>query len=395
MPRFFTDPADMEPLLPEDPDGGLTALGWEMVRRAERLGAVLHPVTAAGLARLVRVMNSYYTHLIEGHGTKPADLEAVLRGRGEGSRERRDLQQLHFAHMAIQDAMTRQLAEDGAVAITSSEFLQSLHRRFYAELPASARMVDGHDGQSHPVESGAWRTFNVSVGRHLAPAHEAVPAFMARLEGFYLPQVRDTGAGLVACAAAHHRLVWIHPWADGNGRVARLFTQAWLIRTRVDAHGLWSVSRGLARNLEGYRVALANADEKRRNDFDGRGYLSQAALKEFCRFFLATCLDQLDYMNGCLAVETLERRITGYATLRESTGDWPAGSGNVLRDVCLRGEIARGDVPRLIGKSPRTAQTVIQQLLKVEALTTTGPKGPLRLGWPPEALPAWLPGLFS
>jgi len=74
MLRFFTDPADMEPLLPEDPDGGLAALGWEIVRRAERLGAALHPLTALGLARLVRVVNSYYTHLIEGHGTKPADL---------------------------------------------------------------------------------------------------------------------------------------------------------------------------------------------------------------------------------------------------------------------------------------------------------------------------------
>jgi Fic family protein len=394
MPRYFTDPADMEPLLPEDPDGGLAALGWEVVRRAERLGAALHPVTAAGLARLVRVMNSYSTHLIEGHGTRPADLEAVLRGRSEGSRERRALQQLHFAHMATQEAMTRQLADDTALSVVSAEFLLGLHRRFYAELPESARTVEGHDGKAHPVEPGAWRAFDVSVGRHLAPAHDAVPAFMTRLERFYRPQVRDTGPSLVACAAAHHRLVWIHPWSDGNGRVARLFSQAWFIRSRVDAHGLWSVSRGLARRLDDYRAALAGADEKRRNDFDGRGYLSLAALRDFCRFFLETCLDQLDYMGGCLAVETLDRRITGYAALREGTGDWPAGSGHVLRDVCLRGEIARGEVPRLLGKSPRTAQTVIGRLLAAGCLATIGLKGPLRLGWPPEALPAWLPGLF-
>ena len=106
MPRLFDHPREMEPLLPEDPDGGLEAVGWQIVRRAERLGGALHPLTGASLARVVSVMNSYYSHLIEGHGTSPADLEAVLRGRGEGSRERRDLQQLHFAHVAAQEAMT-------------------------------------------------------------------------------------------------------------------------------------------------------------------------------------------------------------------------------------------------------------------------------------------------
>ena len=395
MTRFFTDPADMEPLLPDDPEGELAGLGWELVRRAERLGASLHPITASGLARVVRVMNSYYSYLIEGHGTKPADLEAVLQGRGEGTKARRDLQQLHFAHMAAQEVMTARLAESLELAVPSPEFLQEVHRSFYEALPASARLVQGNDGREHEVVPGKWRGFHVSVGQHLAPAFDAVPAFMARFARFYTPLVRDTGVSLVACAAAHHRLTWIHPWADGNGRVARLFSQAWLIRSRVDAHGLWSVSRGLARHLTDYRLALARADEKRRNDFDGRGYLSEATLREFCRFFLETCLDQLDYMSGCLEPNTLERRLTGYAAMREATGDWPAGTGVVLRDVCLRGEIPRGDVPRLIGKSARTAQAVIRQLLDNGCLTSPSEKGPLRLAWPAEALHAWLPGLFG
>ena len=395
MARFYRDPADMEPLLPADPKGELAALGWELVRRAERLGASLHPLTAAGLARVVRVMNSYYSHLIEGHGTKPADLEAVLHGRGEGTRARRDLQQLHFAHMTAQEVMTARLAETPELAVPSAEFLQEMHRSFYDALPASARMVPGNDDREHEVVPGTWRGFHVSVGRHLAPAFGAVPDFIARFARFYTPVVRDTGNSLVACAAAHHRLTWIHPWADGNGRVARLFSQAWLVRSRVDAHGLWSVSRGLARRLTDYRSALARADEKRRNDFDGRGYLSEATLREFCRFFLETCLDQLDYMSGCLAPDALERRLTGYAVMREATGDWPAGTGVVLRDVRLRGEIPRGDVPRLIRKSPRTAQAVIRQLLDNGCLNSPSEKGPLRLGWPAEALPAWLPGLFG
>ncbi len=218
---------------------------------------------------------------------------------------------------------------------------------------------------------------------------------MTRFAQCYGPLVNDTGRSLVTCAAAHHRLAWIHPWSDGNGRVARVFSHAWLIRAGVDAHGLWSISRGLACRLPEYRTALANADLKRQNDFDGRGPLSLAALNTFCRFFLDTCLDQLDYMTQCLQADTLERRLTGYARLREAMGDWPAGAHVVIRDACLRGEIPRGNVPRLIGKSPRTSQSVIRQLLDAGCLTSPSEKGPLRLGWPPEALPAWLPGLFG
>jgi len=395
MTRFYDSPTDMEPMLPEDPDQGLAGLGWEIVRRAERLGAGLHPLTAGGLAGVVQVMNSYYSHLIEGHGTRPADLAAVLRGRSEGLPDRRELQQLHFAHMAAQRSMKDRLTADPVESVAGQDFLQTLHRNFYEALPETARFVSGPDQAAHPVTAGEWRRFHVTVGSHLAPAWEKLPDFMARFARIYAPWVRDTGPGLVACAAAHHRLVWIHPWADGNGRVARLFSEAWLIRARVDAHGLWSISRGLARRLTDYRTCLANADARRRHDFDGRGYLSQAALQGFCRFFLETCLDQLDYMNECLATDRLDQRMSGYSVMREASGDWPAGTSRVLREVCLRGEIARGEVARLIGKSPRTAQSVTGQLLAAGCLTSPSGKGPLRLGWPPEALPAWLPGLFG
>jgi Fic family protein len=385
----------MEPMVPDDPGQELAGLGWEVVRRAERLGSGLHSLTAAGLAGVVQVMNSFYSHLIEGHGTRPADLAAVLRGRSEGPPARRELQQLHFAHMATQLAMKKKLTANAEEPIASEAFLQELHRTFYEALPASARIITGPAAPPDEVVPGEWRRFNVSVGRHLAPAWDKLPGFMARFAKVYAPCVRDTGPGLVACAAAHHRLAWIHPWADGNGRVARLFSEAWLIRSRVDAHGLWSIPRGLARRLTEYRAHLANADHKRENDFDGRGYLSRKALRAFCRFFLETCLDQLDYMNDCLAIDRLDQRMTGFAKMKEATGDWPAGTSLVLREVCLRGEIPRGEVARLIGKSTRTAQGVISQLLTAGCLTSSSEKGPLRLGWPGEALQAWLPDVFG
>ena len=74
-------------------------------------------------------------------------------------------------------------------------------------------------------------------------------------------------------------------------------------------------------------------------------------------------------------------RIAGYAERRESARELPRGSALVLRDLFLRGEIARGDVPRIIGASPRTGQKVTAELLTQRLVTSSSPKGPLRLGF--------------
>ena len=87
---------------------------------------------------------------------------------------------------------------------------------------------------------------------------------------------------ILSAAAAHHRLVWIHPFLDGNGRVARLMSHAMLLET-LDTGAVWSVARGLARNVDDYKRHLAACDATRRNDLDGRGNLSEEALARHSR----------------------------------------------------------------------------------------------------------------
>jgi Fic family protein len=84
---------------------------------------------------------------------------------------------------------------------------------------------------------------------------------------------------VIAVAATHHRFLWIHPFLDGNGRVARLMSHAMLLEIGIGS-ALWSVSRGLARNSADYKRLLMAADEPRRNDLDGCGALSHEALIE-------------------------------------------------------------------------------------------------------------------
>ena len=394
MKRLYDHPSDMEPLLPEDREGRLGQLGLEVIRRAERLRGGLHPVTRRGVAELVRSMNSYYSNLIEGHRTMPGDIDAAVRKEFSGDANRRSLQQLHWGHIETQRWMESALAGMRPAKLCEVEFLSRLHREFYRRLPEEARWVEDVRGQRHEVEPGELRVSPVTVGIHVAPAHEELARFLRRFAEFYGPLVRATPHGLVAAAAAHHRLAWIHPFLDGNGRVTRLFTQGWLQCAEAAADGLWTLARGLARRHQDYKVMLARADERRLNDFDGRGYLSERRLGEFCEFALTTAVDQLEFMHELLDLPGMQRRIVGYADRRESASELPRGAGAVLREVFLRGEIIRGEVARIIGASPRTAQTVTGELLKQGLLRSDSPKGPLRLGFPAAAAGTYFPNLF-
>jgi len=392
--KLYDHPSDMEPLLPGADEGQLAASALALVRGSERLRGVLHPITRRQVANLVRSMNSYYSNLIEGHRTRPRDIDAAIRKDFSTDPAQRSLQTQHVAHIEVQAEMESKLAVMPASEICSTEFLCWLHAEFYRRLPAEFRTLEDEKGKTHEVQPGKARQAEVSVGRHLAPTHCKLGEFLKRFASFYGPLVTTEPASLVAAAAAHHRLVWIHPFLDGNGRVARLFTQAWLVKAGVDSEGLWTLSRGLARQKPEYQVALANADEKRMNDFDGRGYLSQRYLGEFCRFLLAAAVDQVEFMQELLALDGLLNRIVGYAERRAFARELPPASALVLREIFLRGEIARGEVSRLIAASPRTAQKVTGELLRQRLVTSNSAKGPLRLGFPGAAAGHYFPNLY-
>ena len=286
------------------------------------------------------------------------------------------MQALHAAHLKTQGSIEELLLRNPDSPISDTSFFCRIHRELYQNLP------------------GELRKFELNVGIHLAPEHTSLPDFLKRFHHFYAPGIEATGERPVAWAAAHHRFVWIHPFADGNGRVARLFSHAWLIRSRASGHSMFTISRGLARHIDQYRVKLAGADEKRHSDFDGRGYLTSKGLHEFVRFFPETAIDQLDFMDGLLQLPGLIRRIEGFANLQEATGTLPKNSSAVLREVFLRGEISRREVARIIGKTDRTARKVIGQLLREGYLVSPSPKGKLQIGFPSRAAAAYFPDLY-
>lgn len=298
----------MEPLLPSAEK--LVDPAMALVRAANELGGQLHPTSRESVADLLRTINTYHSNLIEGHNTRPRDIERALAGHLSGSPERRALQLEARAHVEVQRLIEERLSAEPAPRVTDTEFLLFVHREFYERMPEEWRKVRDADGKrERTVVPGMLREEEVDVGRHLPPPAAAVPRFLERFSQAYDPGRLKGLDQVIAIAASHHRLLWIHPFLDGNGRVARLFTDAYLRRAGLGGHGLWTASRGLARHRPRYFEALAAADAERRNDYDGRGARSQAALGAFCEFFLGVCLDQVQFMIGLLDLDGLVARI--------------------------------------------------------------------------------------
>jgi Fic family protein len=382
----------MEPMMPAEGTRQLEDLAVDVVAKANRLAGQLNPIVQKSIGDLVRSMNCYYSNLIEGHDTHPRDIDRALHHDFAQEPDRRALQREAVAHIEVQRLIDEH--EIGTEDPTTWAYLARLHEAFCSRLPDDLLWVTNPDTQERlRVVPGAVRTGSVVVGRHIPPRAENLPHFLRRFEEAYDPRRLSKIQQVISIAAAHHRLVWIHPFYDGNGRVTRLMSHAMLIRCGVGS-SLWSVARGLARNVGQYKQHLMGADEHRRGDLDGRGTLTEAGLQEFAAFFLETCLDQIAFMEALLEPERLSEHMKQYVEEEARQGNISKGAYPLLREVLFVGQVERGQVPELTGYKERMARNVMTDLLKKGLLVSDGPRGPLQLGFPIDVVERWFPRLY-
>jgi len=385
-------PSMMEPMLISERSkhrGALTDLAVELAAHSAGFRRSLPEGVLTALATLVRAMNCYYSNLIEGHDTHPIDIERALKNDYSENTEKRNLQLEAKAHIAVQ-----QWIDEGGLhgRATSSEGICEIHRRFGALLPDDLLWIEDPDtGERIRLIPSELRKRHVKVGRHIPISPGALPRFLEQFERVY------SGLGksetIIAAAAAHHRLLWIHPFLDGNGRVARLMSYAMLLET-LDTGGVWSIARGLARNVRSYKSHLAACDLPRRYDLDGRGNLSEEELASFTCFFLETCLDQVKFMEDLVQPDRLRNRILLWAEEEVRAGILPPKAGNILEAILYRGELRRGDVAAILGTGDRQARRVVAALSERGVVVSTSSRTPLRLAFPAELASRWMPGLF-
>jgi Fic family protein len=387
---MYSAPHQFEPLMPTDARiEPLLAKAHDLSRLATSLSGTRVPPE---LRSLLRSMNSYYTNRIEGQHTRPHEIEQALRQDFSRDAALAARQRLALAHIDAElDLEQRYRGAEGARALYSAEAVQDLHRALFGRLPAADLVTP----ENEPIVPGRLRQRDVRVGQHVAPAFASVPIFLSRWASAY-GGVRRGEAALVALAAAHQRLGWVHPFVDGTGRVMRLHTHT-LLSALGYTGGLWSPLRGFARDTERYYALLADADSPRRGDLDGRGNLSEQALLAWIDHVLDTCLDQVGFMASMLDFATMKSRIEAClvfeATVLKSGVRQEALRG--LHYLFLSGEdIARGDFKAMLGKSERTATDALGALVRRGLLKSDSPQGKVRFGLPQHALRFLFPRLW-
>jgi Fic family protein len=334
-------------------------------------------------------MNCYYSNLIEGHDTHPVDIERALKNDYSQDAGKRDLQLEAKAHITVQKWIDGGGLKGRSV---TSDGIREIHRRFCELLPEDLLWVEDPETKERVrVVPGGLRESDIKVGAHIAISPGAVPRFLSRFEDVY-SRLGKTDS-ILSAAAAHHRLVWIHPFVDGNGRVTRLLSHASLLET-LDTGAVWSVARGLARNVDAYKKHLAACDVTRRNDLDGRGDLSEEALSRFTDFFLTTCIDQVEFMEGLMQPDRLRTRILLWAEEEIRLNTLPPKAGSILEAVLYRGELPRGDAAGVVGAGERHARRIVSALVERGVLASDSPRTPLRLVFPAALASRWMPGLF-
>lgn len=243
------------------------------------------------LKRLFHLLESVESARIEGNRTTIA---AVIDHKQEHGDEPSEDEQLAEI-LNIENAL-KFIEENVHTNPIDRKFISHLH----------SMVVDGltREGSKTP---GAFRNENVKISgsTHIPPEGVKVSQFADDLFSF-INTKDESKYDLIKIAVAHHRFAWVHPFDNGNGRMARLLTYAMLIKFGfpLDERGRIINPTGLfCADRDKYYDMLSDAD---RNGEEG--------LERWCVYVLGgikeevgkvTKLAQYEFLRGQILLPAL------------------------------------------------------------------------------------------
>ena len=389
----------LTPLLPGNGNiGPLKDMAQELIAASAGLESKVARENAIVLGDQLRLINSYYSNLIEGHKTTIPDINMALQKKFSQDPEKKYAQELCAAHVETERRFMELVNASQRLNICNQQFLSEIHAAFYVNLPEEHLFTHTPKGFSKAsVNPGQIRDVNVSVdGRSLhGPDYQDLPVLLKTFAQSYNPYQFHGDERLIAMAASHHRLTWLHPFRDGNGRVARLFSGLYLAGISINKSNLWSLSRGLSRNKKQYMFELWATDSQ--NEQSGTHYFDDDMLADFCGFFFEICLDQIRFMEDLLRLDQIENRIDWYVETRAKHDKKPLRieAAKLLRAVFMRGAIPRGMAAEILNMSERNARRIVSTLIENGLLRSKNHRSPLTIGLPISVLPYYFPNLYD
>lgn len=410
----WSDPYQLAPALPVGEDlEDLRDLASEVITGAISLEAKLAPETAGALGERLRILNSLYSNQIEGYYTTYSEIEDRL---GQAQQDPVGLSisgdkypaELGAAHVKAEAELVRLLAQHPRCNVSHPNFIRDIHLKFYSELPPELQYTHSPGGFArYPVRPGEFRDAPVYLsmgGGGISPiGPKTIPDLVANMEAFgqiFDPDAFCGGeARMIAAAAGHAKLAWLHPFRDGNGRTIRLYTSLFMARCNVNRSNLWSLSRGLAESKGRYFTGLRFTNPSPNPVIPDRITFQSDNIAAGCNIFLTICKEQIAFMEQKLMRDAVKARIEYFSETRLGMlfGKKKTDAGRVLRAVFSYGRLERQEVYSGIlgGLGEKTARGVIAGLLKAGYLKSDSPRSALTIGFPPAALQGYFPGVFN
>ena len=365
-------------------DSALLEKANKLLLEAAKLEGSHTPQILQSVKNLLYTVNSYYSNKIESEGTHIIDIERAMQQEYSKDIKKRNLQKLSLAHIEVQKECEKYFENNPTASPYEKEFILGIHKSFYSKSGMEPFLSITHDNIQDTITPGKIRSRDVKVGNHIAPSASQLDSMMNEFEHLYNKSLNSNdGIKLIHILSSHHRLMWIHPFLDGNGRTARLALDGAFSSMKMSGYGLWNISRGLARNSSAYKDNLSYADMKKQGEKDGKGTLSSLALEKYVEFMLDIALDQVSYMNKHLKLNALTSKIELYVQ-RVNDGlldikPLPKHSEKIFKYLLLSGECSRVKIPDIIGMKARTASRIISELLKRNFIESDSKAGAIRL----------------
>ena len=237
------------------------------------------------------MLESLLSSRIEGNHTTMAKYAVKMadsQNLPENANFTEELKEISNIEKAI-DFIERWYVENTSIAIDEA-FIFKLHALVVEGLTREGDDLDGYRATSVYIQNSS----------HEPPGAESVPGQMRYFVEFINREVSPK-YDLLKIAVAHHRFVWIHPFANGNGRTARLLTYAMLLKAFNFRHShIVNPTAVFCSNRQEYYRLLNRADN-----------LSDASVCEWCAYMLKGLAQEIEKVKQLTDVDYVKNKIFG------------------------------------------------------------------------------------